>query len=297
MKKLVLLVILLLVLSACGPKISGELKIRQKVVKRAVEVIPPKEVFVEHNVTDVVKQIMGADKYEWGFDSEGNLVSLQKNKQLINFYYKDGVLRKISDGEKRVELEYVGGWLSSASGDTELPIHYVIEDGRLTDADDYKFTYGRDNKLWIFREALGAALTFYYDEGELDFFKKGNIVTHFYFDDENKLKHIEEQNARHLILGYGREDKLASFSGEFYGLGETFDYGKERISIISNVNPVVFTGNDELVEKAFHLYLSCARIRRGIMVFEPVAFVVINNYFDKSVYGYMLENFYCEWIR
>ncbi|MBW2968627.1 hypothetical protein KY304_01375 [Candidatus Woesearchaeota archaeon] len=293
----VLLIVLLLVLSACGPKISGELKTRQKTIVKEVEVIPEKEIFLEHNATDFVKQVMGEVKYEWGFDEKGNLVSLQKDNEIIKFYYKDNVLRKISNDEKSVELEYFDSWLSSASGDTKLPLHYVVKDGLLMSADDYSFTYGRDNKLWIYREGLGASLTFYYDEGLLDFFKKGNIVTHFYFDDENKLKHIEEQNARHLIMGYGREDKLASFSGEFYGLGETFDYGKQRISIISNVNPVIFTGKDELAEKAFHLYLNCARIRKGITVFEPIAYVVINDYFNKSVYGYMLENFYCEWIQ
>lgn len=295
MKKLIILIILLLVLSACGPKITGELKTRQKIVKQAVEVVPPKEVFEEHNVSIIIKQIHGLDKIEWGFDEGKNLVRIQIKDRLIDFYYKNNLLRKISDGDKSVELEYVDGVLSSASGDTELPIQYIVENGLLKSADDYKFTYTSDGKIWIFREALGAGLTYYYEDGMLDYFKKGNIVTHFYYNDKGQIKHIED-GRNHLILAYGRSQKLASLSGNLYGLGEMFDYGKGRISIISNVNDAVFYGEEELLKKAFDVYLSCTRFRSDVGVFEPIAYMVYNDYFDKNVYDYMLENFYCEWI-
>ncbi|MBN1645323.1 hypothetical protein JW851_04810 [Candidatus Woesearchaeota archaeon] len=295
MKKIVLFLILLLVLSACGPKISGELKTRQKIVKQAVEVVPPKEIFIKHNVSSIVKQIHDTEKIEWGFDENKNLVRIQDKENIINFYYKDGLLRKISDGDKSVELEYFNGFLSSASGNTELPIKYSVEDGLLRSADDYVFTYNEESKLWIFKEALGVGLTFYYEKGNLDFFKKGNIVTHFYYTDKNQVKHVED-GQNHLILAYGRGQNLASLSGNIYGLGEMFDYSKGRISIISNVNETVFYGEEEVLKKVFDMYLSCTRVRRDIGVFEPIAYVVYNNYFGRNVYDYMLENFYCEWI-
>ncbi len=292
---LAILIILLLVLSACGPKISGELKTRQKVVKKAVEFVPPKEVFIEHNVSNVIKQMHGLDKIEYGFDNDNNLVRIQKKDQIIYFYYKDGFLRKISDGSKSVELEYYNGFLSSALGDTELPVKYSMENNLLKSADDYSFTYTAEEDLWITKEGAGAGLTFYYEDGVLDFIKKGNIVTHFYYNDKDQVKHVED-GSNHLILAYGRGQKLASLSGNMYGTGEMFDYGKGRISIISNVDESVFYGDEENLKTVFDMYLSCTRFRRDISVFEPIAYVVYSDYFNKSVYDYMLENFYCEWI-
>lgn len=295
MKKIIVLfLVLLLFLSACGPKIEG-LKTREKIAKRAVEIVPAKEVFAEPNATSFVEQVFKTDKIEWGFDDNKNLVRLQHGADVVNFYYKDGFLRKISDGEKSVELEYFNGVLSSASGDTNLPLRYAVRDGLLTEADDYKFAYTSDGSLLMFREALGVGLNYYYEDSRLDYIKKGNVVTHFYYNDKGQLDHVEDRN-NNLVLAYGRGQKLASLSGNVYGLGEMFDYGKGRISVISNVNESVFYGDEELLKKAFDLYLSCKKFRRGYMVFEPVAFAVDNNYFNKSVYDYMLENFYCEWL-
>lgn len=295
MKKIIILVLVLLVLSACGPKISGELKTREKVVQRAVEVIPPKEVFTEPEVNETIEQVFKTDKVEWSFDNNKNLVRIQHNADIVNFYYKDGFLRKISDTKKSVELEYYDGFLSSASGDTELPNKYVVENGLLASADDYNFAYDNDEKLLIFKEGVGVGTNFYYEDDKLDFTKKGNVAVHFYYNDKGNLDHVED-GQNHFILAYGRGEKLASLSGNMYGLGEMFDYGKARISVISNEDESVFYGEEEALKKAFDLYVSCTRFRKGYMVFEPIAFVMNNDYFDKSVYDYMLDNFYCEWL-
>jgi len=293
MKKLMVMLVVVLFLQACGPEISGELKTKEKVLQKKVPL--PKEVFQPSNAAGFVKQITGNEKIEYGFDENNNLVSIQKGDYFARFFYKDGLLRKISDGQKSVELEYYDGYLSSVSGDTELPLHYVVENGLLKSADDYSFTYTRDGQLWIFREGLGPALTYYYEDDTLDFIKKGNVVTHFYYDGKDHLDHIEDGN-NHLIIAYGRGGALASLSGNFYGLGEMFDYGDNRISVISNINESVFYGDDEINKKAFDLYVSCTRFRKGLGPFEPFAFQIYHNYFDRSVYDFMLENFYCEWL-
>jgi len=298
MKRLIAIVFLLVLLSGCGPEIKG-LQTREKVVQKEVQIIP-KEIFDEPNATKIIEQVSGVNKTEWGFDDANNLVLIKKGVDEVKFYYKDGFLKKISDGDKNIELEYFNGYLSSVSGDTDLPLHYVVEDGLLVSADDYHFTYTSEGNLWIFREGLGSPLTWYYNQKEpnkLDFFKKGNVVTHFYYTDKNQLKHVDDNNVRHLILGYGREQRLASLSGELYGVAETFDYDSGRVQIISNLQQNIFYGDDEVLrKKAFDYYMACTRIRNNFMVFEPIAYVVLNNYFGMSTYDYMLQNFYCRWI-
>ncbi|MBD3361870.1 hypothetical protein GF358_03705, partial [Candidatus Woesearchaeota archaeon] len=113
MNKFIFVLIILILLSACGPKITG-IQTRERTLTREVEVIPPKEVFEEPVINHTVDQIFKKDKIEWSFDSDKNLVQIQHGPEIVKFYYKDGLLRKISDGEKSVELEYYNGYLSSA---------------------------------------------------------------------------------------------------------------------------------------------------------------------------------------
>jgi hypothetical protein len=290
------LVFLLFVFSACGPEISGEMQTREKTVKRPVEKILKAEVFKEPIVANEVRQTRNEEEIIWGFDNLNNLVSLKFDDKETLFYHKDNVLRKITDNEKTVELQYADGFLSSVSGSTGLPKHYVVESGLLRSADDYKFTYSEDGSLMTFQEGKGVGLNFFYEDDVLKFYKKGNIVTHFFYNRKGQLTQIEEDNSRHLILGYGRERVLVSLSGGFYGLGETFDYGSGRIMIVSNNEKNTFYGNDALNKKVFELYLSCKRLRKGFRVFEPLAFVVKQDYMKHGVYDYMIENFYCEWL-
>lgn len=299
MRKIFALLALILLLSACGPEITG-LKTREKVVQKEVPVVA-KEVFAEPNATKVIEQVVGTGKAEWGFDDSGNLVSLSGNGQDVKFYYKDGLLRKASDGSAEIELEYADGYLSSAKGDELLPLHYVVKNGELASADDYTFTYTNEGNLWIFRESVGVPLTFYYDEDNadrLDFFKKGNVVTHFYYDSDGRITRVDDNNARQLIMAYGREDRVAALSGELYGIGETFDYDSGRIQIVSNVEQNIFYGDDAFLrKKAFDYYLACTRIRRNIMPFEPIPYVVLHEYYGMSAYDYMMQNFYCRWMQ
>jgi len=297
MKKLFVIFVLLVFLTACGPEITG-LKTREKTVQK--EVLKPKEAFAEPNATSFIEQTMGADKIDWGFDNAGNLVSLKEKDREVKFYYKDDLLRKVSDGNKNIELEYVDGYLSSVKGDTLLPKRYVVKNGDLVSADDYDFTYTSKGNLWIFREDVGVPLTFYYNEDDadkLDYFKKGNVVTHFYYDSTGRITHVDDNNVRHLILAYGREDRLAALSGELYGVGETFDYDSSRIQIVSNIAQNLFHGDDPVLrKKAFDYYLSCTRIRKNTMTLEPIPYVVLHEYFGMSVYDYMMQNFYCGWL-
>ncbi len=298
MKTLFAVLVLLLVLTACGPEITG-LKTREKIVQKEVPVVA-KEVFPEPNATVFIEQTAGADKIDWGFDSAGNLVSLKGTGRKVKFYYKDGLLRKASDGNEEIELEYVDGYLSSVKGDDLLPKRYVAKNGDLAGADDYDFTYTNEGNLWIFRESVGVPLTFYYDEDDadkLDYFKKGNVVTHFYYDSDGRLTRVDDNNVRQLIMAYGREDRLAALSGELYGIGETFDYDSGRIQIISNIAQNIFHGDDAFLrKKAFDYYLACTRVRKNTMAFEPIPYVVLHEYFGMSVYDYMMQNFYCRWL-
>lgn len=299
MKKLFVIFVLLVFLTACGPEITG-LKTREKVVQKEAPVVA-KEVFPEPNATVFIEQVAGTEKIDWGFDSAGNLVSLKENSREAKFYYKDGLLRKVSDGNAEIELEYVDGYLSFVKGDDLLPRRYVVKNGDLASADDYDFTYTNEGNLWIFREGAGSPLTFYYTEDDadrLDYFKKGNVVTHFYYDSNGRITRVDDNNVRQLIMAYGREDRVAALSGALYGIGETFDYDSGRIQIVSNVEKNIFQGNDAFLrKKAFDYYLACTRVRKNTMSFEPIPYVVLHEYYGMSVYDYMMQNFYCRWIK
>ena len=294
MRKWVVLA-LLTVLVSCVPVTEPpepEKPVPEKVVETEV---------VIKRTPDVVETITqtGARNVKYGFNKYDDLVQVDSPEGQTTFEYDDyGKLVSIGDGT--IKFTYDGDKLVKVSREfetVELAYNAFGDLERVDDAEIHKFKYDANARLVEHQRGNAPPTVFEIDdENKTVKTTKSTIVADFYYNEEGLVQDVN-RNDRHIIIGYGREDKLSSFSGVIYGVGETISYNPNSIEVVSNERHAEFTGHYRIRPKILDLYLYCNMIRRIPVFFDPIAYVIANNYLGYSTEEYILKGYYCEFVK
>ena len=271
-------------------------EIVQEVKKEEPEIVLP-----EIKQSFVARQKWFDEEIVYGYDAELNLVSVEREHKKILFYYaQDGFLESIVAPDRAVEFHRnERGELTKIidkSKETQIKYDFYGRPSKVdfSDGETLAFEFDGFNRLLKFRRGAGIPVVFFYRDNKLVSFTKASVVTELSFNAAGLLKGVLTGDD-HLVVNYGRDNLLSYFAGSKYGLGETVSYNTNDVSLVSNKDNAVFSGDPEPVRfKAFNLYLGCTKFKRIPVVFDPLAYVLFENYFKEDVVGYLVNNYVCE---
>ncbi len=293
MKHVVVLALMLLV--SCVPvpdELPAEKPVAEPVTTAEVQIVRTPEV-VETVVQTSPNQIV-----TYGFNKYDDLVSIKTPEGETTFWYDEyGKLTTVNEGQ--VNFSYAGSQLvqiQKAFASVDLAYNAFGDLVTVDNAETHTFKYDANAELVEYKRGNAPATTFEIAGNRTIKLVRSYIDTIFRYNEEGLVKNVD-RNDNHIIIAYGREDALASFSGSIYGVGETISYNPHSIELVSNSRPAEFTGHDRLRPKLFELYAYCTMLRRTPVFFDPIAYVLANNIYGYTVTDYVLKGYYCEFIQ
>ncbi len=277
--------------------------------KKAV-VMPKEEAVipevVQEKVHDIKASFVAVQKWFdeeilYSYDDSLNLVAVdRRDKRIKLFYTHDGFVQEIIAPDRILEFyrNPRGELTRITDNNKEITIKYDFY-GRpskvtFNDGDTLTFEFDGFNRLLKVKRGVGIPSVFFYRDNKLASLTKQSVVTEFSFNADGLLRSVLTGDD-YLVLNYGKDKLLSYLAGSKYGLAETISYNTNDVSLVSNKDNAVFTGEPEQVRfKAFNLYLGCTKFKRIPVVFDPIAYVLFNNYFKEDIIGYLVNNYVCE---
>jgi len=292
MKVLVVLALVLLVSCVPIPEAPPvEKPVGEKVVETEVAIKRTPE------VVETLTQT-GARNVKYGFDKYDDLVSIEGPEGKIAFEY-DEYGKLVSIGEGLINFTYKGDKLIRVDREfdsVDLEYNSFGDLVKIDDHDVHKFKYDANARLIEHQRGNAPPTKFEIEGNNTLKTTRSTITTIFRYNEDDLIRDVD-RNDNHISIGYGRENKIASFSGSIYGVGETISYNPNSIEIVSNERPAEFTGHYRIRPKLFELYMYCNMLRRVPVLFDPIAYVLANHHLGYDTHDYFVKGYYCEFVK
>lgn len=292
------LALILVVLVACAT--APEMK--ETVVEPASNLSVPATISAEP-VTRTIKQAGGFGTFIHGLSEDNRILQVQKLGEEWNYTYRNKRLIEIS-GSDDIEFFYTQGVLSGVDiGKVNMQFVYD-QAGRLKEVKGSRETvyldYDSLNRITKVRRGVSGATSFEYDKNnQITAFVKGDKKTLVIRDDRNRLRNFDGDDTK-FIMGYWKDDRLISLTGQMFGQGLSVSYGPQypafEASVINAEDDSVFkAAYSDSLYKVVDQYLYCKYVRRLKDVpFEATSFIFYTTYFNATPVDYFAMEAACK---
>lgn len=298
--------LILIVLAACTPFQTQEipLKTDSSLNQTVLNESPKSQINIPEFSDPIVQNVRltGKINANFGFTKDSRLRMIEKNGEKWEFIYQKGKLVEIK-GPSTIEFFYDQGKISQIkSSDADILFHYDqaqrlshITGGRET----IYFSYDTTQNLRTVNRGVAGETAFNYDKfGNVKQIEKGKRTTTLYYDDKNRVRQFDGDETQ-LILGYFKDDKLVSITGNIFGQGLAVSYGPAipplEAKIIYGKDQSVFTSSDTIpLYIAVDDYLYCNYMRRlPELIFDGTSYAFYHNYYNGTITDYLIKHFTC----
>jgi hypothetical protein len=296
-----LIQIILLLLVACAtaqePQVNKKVQEEPKLIETPVVNTP-------ESIDPVVKNVVqtGAQNANYGFTKDNKLRIIEKDGQKWEYNYQKGKLTEIK-GPKNIEFFYDQGKLHQIKSDgTSLIFNYdqaerlsSITGGRET----IYFGYDTAQNLRTVNRGVAGETAFNYDKNnDIKEIERAKRITTLYYDDRKRVRQFDGDETQ-LILGYYKDDKLISLTGNVQGKGTTASYGPSHppfeAKIIEGAGSSVLTSSDtNALYQVVDDVIYCKQLRRlPDILFEGVSYAFYDNYYNGTITDYFFKHYTC----
>ncbi|PIN75496.1 hypothetical protein COV18_03000 [Candidatus Woesearchaeota archaeon CG10_big_fil_rev_8_21_14_0_10_37_12] len=307
------IILFLLLLSACQSvefmDDTAQENVSYKVYKKTNEpiiekneIVPEKKTIVREAelATKIVTQKSSQGRKDFGFSEDGRLLRVDIEDGSWDLWYENGTLVEIT-GPKRVEFRYVEGLLSEIkTADKTFSLTYDSFD-RLVElkggSEPLRADFDGFNNLRVAHTGTITSHLRYNEKNNVNRITKGSVDMNVVYDDKDRVRNFNADSLK-FILGYWRDDKLISLSGNLFGGGLTVSYGihpPREAQIIFTEDDSSFKATEtELLYTVVDNYLYCNYVRNfGDLLFENIGYAFYVNYFGGTFNEYIIHQFAC----
>jgi hypothetical protein len=295
-----LIQIILIFLVACST--AQEQPIEQ--VKEVPVVVEPQIINTPEAIEPVVKNVIqtGAQNANYGFTRDNKLRTIEKDGQKWEYVYQKGKLTEIK-GPKTIEFFYDQGKLHQIKSDGTSLIFNYDQAERLS-----SLTRGREtiyisydtlqNVRTVNRGVAGETSLNYDKNNNVKEIERGKRITTLYYDDRNRVRQFDGDETQ-LILGYFKDDKLISLTGNVQGKGMTVSYGPSQppieAKLIHGTDAYTLTSSDtDALYQVVDDMIYCKQLRRlPELLFEGASYAFYDNYYNGTVTEYFFKHYTC----
>lgn len=297
-RKLIQIILILLV--ACStaqepPKQTElpETPIVQTPVLNTPEVIEP-----------VVKNVIqtGTQNANYGFTRDNKIRAIEKDGQKWEFNYQKGKLTEIK-GPRTIEFFYNQGKLHQIKEDVKSIIFNYDHAERLSSItggrETIYFSYDTAQNLRTVNRGVAGETAFNYDKNNnVKEIERSKRITTLYYDDRGRVRQFDGDETQ-LILGYFKDDKLISLTGNVQGKGMTVSYGPSQppieAKLIHGTDSYTLTSSDtDALYQIVDEMIYCKQVRRlPDLLFEGVSFAFYDNYYNGTITDYFFKHYTC----
>jgi|GEM_PF-2436030 len=301
--QIILVFTIFLLIIACRTE-TEQKPIPQEIVQEQI-IIPENASINSPQVADpivrAVKQT-GSITSTYGLTKDNRIRTIEKNNEKWEYIYQKGKLSEIK-GPTNIEFFYDQGKIHQIkTPDTTLLFHYDqfdrlshITGGRET----IYFSYDSQNNIRTVNRGVAGETALSYDKnGNIKEIERAKRITKLYYDDRNRVRQFDGDETQ-LILGYFRDDKLISLTGNTFGQGLAVSYGpghpplEAKIVYGSDTN-MITSSETESLYKITDDYLYCNYGRRlPDILFEGNSFAIFKNYYNGTMSEYLIKQYMC----
>lgn len=296
------IIVLLCVLVACAPVEEPEVVEQPRPAETGKADVPPPVTREVESPTRTVRQSGVRGSVVYGLTEDDRLVRVEKPGGVWEVAYDEGRVRTLS-GPQEVSFSYDQERLSAIdAGETKLQFSYdssgnvkEVAGGRETLHADYD---ANGHLREVRRGVAGATRMDYDDAGNIATITRGQLPMALSYDDRDRLRKIDTGNS-HLILGFWRDDKLSSLSGNLFGQGLSLSYGPDyppfEAELVHEEDASVFSSAyTSTLYAVVDEYVYCKYVRRyDNVLFDGVTFAVFRNYVGGDLSEYIEMQYRC----
>jgi len=301
--QIILIFLLFTFLIACGTQTEQKEEQPQTIPEKII--IPENTSINAPEILDpIVKSVKqtGTITATYGLTKDDRIRTIEKNGEKWEYIYQRGKLSEIK-GPTNIEFFYNQGKLHQikTQGTTllfnydqaERPSH--ITGGKET----IYLGYDTQNNIRTVNRGVAGETAISYDKnGNVKEIERARRITKLYYDDRDRVRQFDGDETQ-LILGYFKDDKLISMSGNTFGQGLTISYGpgtppleakiihgQETTTITSSETNSQYTITDD------YIYCNFAR-RLPEIIFEGNSFAIFKNYYNGTITDYLVKHYTC----
>lgn len=297
-----LIQIILIFLVACSTAQEPQAPIEQ--TKEIPQTIEPPIINTPEIMEPVVKNVIqtGIQNANFGFTNDNKLRIIEKDGQKWEYMYQKGKLTEIK-GPKNIEFFYDQGKLHQIKSEGTSLIFNYDQTARLSSITGGKetiyFSYDTAQNLRTVNRGVAGETAFNYDKNNnIKEIERAKRITTLYYDDRNRVRQFDGDETQ-LILGYFKDDKLISLTGNVQGKGMTASYGPSHppfeAKIIDGAGSSILTSSDtEALYQVVDNMIYCKQLRRlPDLLFEGVSYAFYDNYYNGTVTDYFFKHYTC----
>jgi len=297
-----LIQIILIFLVACS---AAQEQPKQK--EQAIDVSTINETPVVNTpeiIEPVVKNVVqtGTQKANYGFTRDNKLRTIEKDGQKWEYIYQKGKLTEIK-GPKNIEFFYDQGKLHQIKSEGKSIIFNYDQAERLSSITGGRETiylsYDTSQNLRTVNRGVAGETALNYDKNNnVKEIERGKRTTKLYYDDRNRVRQFDGDETQ-LILGYFKDDKLISLTGNVQGKGMSVSYGPANppieAKIIHGTDSYTLTTSDtNALYQVVDDMIYCKQLRRlPDILFEGVSYAFYKNYYNGTITDYFFKHYTC----
>lgn len=297
-RKLIQVILLLLV--ACSTA-------QESIVEKTKEQQPTIETQVINTpeaIEPVVKNVVqtGTQNANYGFTRDNKLRTIEKDGQKWEYVYQKGKLTEIK-GPKNVEFFYDQGKLHQIKEGAKSIIFNYDQAERLSSItggrETIYFSYDTAQNLRTVNRGVAGETAFNYDKNNnVKEIERSKRITTLYYDDGDRVRQFDGDETQ-LILGYFKDDKLISLTGNVQGKGMTVSYGPSQppieAKLMHGADSYTITSSDtNALYQVVDEMIYCKQVRRlPDLLFEGVSFAFYDNYYNGTITDYFFKHYTC----
>lgn len=255
-------------------------------------------------IEPVVKNVIqkGTQNANYGFTKDNKLRTIEKDGQKWEYNYQKGKLTEIK-GPREIEFFYDQGKLHQIKEGAKSIIFNYDQAERLSSItggrETIYFSYDTAQNLRTVNRGVAGETAFNYDKNNnVKEIERSKKITTLYYDDRNRVRQFDGDETQ-LILGYFKDDKLISITGNVQGKGTTVSYGPTQppieAKIIHDAGSTILTSSDtNALYQVVDDMMYCKQLRRlPDILFEGVSFAFYDNYYNGTVTDYFFKHYTC----
>jgi len=297
-RKLIQVILLLLV--ACSTA-------QEPIVEKTKEQQPTIETQVINTpeaIEPVVKNVVqtGTQNANYGFTRDNKLRTIEKDGQKWEYVHQKGKLTEIK-GPKNVEFFYDQGKLHQIKEGAKSIIFNYDQAERLSSITGGRETiylsYDTLQNLRTVNRGVAGETAFNYDKNNnIKEIERAKRITTLYYDDKNRVRQFDGDETQ-LIMGYFKDDKLISLTGNVQGKGIMVSYGPSQppieAKVIHDAGTNTLTSSDtNALYQVVDDMIYCKQLRRlPEILFEGVSYAFYDNYYNGTITDYFFKHYTC----
>lgn len=296
-----LIQIILVFLVACS---TAQVQTEEKQTAETPTIVEPIAVNTPEAIEPVVKNVIqtGTQNANYGFTRDNKIRTIEKDGQKWEYNYQKGKLVEIK-GPRNIEFFYDQGKLHQIKEDARSIIFNYDQAERLSSItggrETIYFSYDTSQNLRTVNRGVAGETAFNYDKNNnVKEIERSKRITTLYYDDRNRVRQFDGDETQ-LILGYYKDDKLISLTGNIQGKGMAVSYGPSHppmeAKIIHGIEKYTLTASDtNALYQVVDDIIYCKQVRRlPDLLFEGVSFAFYKNYYNGTITDYFFKQYIC----